>query len=88
MYTGRYYSMDWIRRNVLRLNDDDINAIDGEIKKERKDGIPMPADVPYIGMEIEGSGKAAQSPTMTAAMPEAPPGSDSAGGGGDLNLKQ
>ena len=86
-YTGRYYSMDWIRRNVLRFNDDDIQKIDAEIKKERKDGIPMPADVPYIGMEIDGSGKAAQSPTMTQAMPEPPPGQPQ-GGGGDLNLKE
>ena len=86
-YTGRYYSMDWIRRNVLRFNDDDIQKIDAEIKKERKDGIPMPADVPYVGMEIDGSGKAAQSPTMTQAMPEPPPGQPQ-GGGGDLNLKE
>jgi len=87
-YTGRYYSMDWIRRNVLRFNDDDIQKIDAEIKKERKDGIPMPADMPYIGVEIEGNGKAAQSPTMTQAMPEAPPGQPQDTGGGDLNLKE
>jgi len=87
-YTGRYYSMDWIRRNVLRFNDDDIQKIDAEIKKERKDGIPMPADMPYIGMDIEGNGKAAQSPTMTQAMPETPPGQPQDTGGGDLNLKE
>jgi hypothetical protein len=86
-YTGRYYSMDWIRRNVLRFNDDDIRQIDNEIKKERKDGIPMPADMPYVGVEIEGSGKAAQSPTMTA-IPETPPGQPQDTGGGDLNLKE
>lgn len=90
-YTGRYYSMDWIRRNVLRFNDDEINKIDAEIKKERKEGIPMPADVPYVGMEIEGSGKAAQSPTMGQAMPEPQPGPQSGqpqDGDGDLNLKE
>jgi len=90
-YTGRYYSMDWIRRNVLRFNDDEINKIDAEIKKERKEGIPMPADVPYVGMEIEGSGKAAQSPTMGQAMPEPQPGLQSGqpqDGDGDLNLKE
>jgi hypothetical protein len=86
-YTGRYYSMDWIRRNVLRFNDDDIQKIDAEIKKERKEGIPMPADVPYVGMEIDGSGKAAQSPTMTQSMPEPQPGQPQ-DGGGDLNLKE
>jgi hypothetical protein len=87
-YTGRYYSMDWIRRNVLRFNDDEIAKIDSEIKKERKDGIPMPADVPYVGMEIEGSGKAAQAPTMTQPMPEPAPGQPQDTGGGDLNLKE
>ena len=91
-YTGRYYSMDWIRRNVLRFNDDEIRQIDNEIKKERKEGIPMPADVPYIGMEIEGSGKAAQAPTMAQQMPEPAPGADvsqgGGDGGGDLNLGQ
>lgn len=90
-YTGRYYSMDWIRRNVLRFNDDDIQKIDAEIKKERKEGIPMPADVPYVGMEIDGSGKAAQSPTMTQSMPEPQPEQPQDGaqdGGGDLNLKE
>jgi hypothetical protein len=86
-YTGRYYSMDWIRRHVLRFTDDDIQKIDGQIKKERKDGIPMPADMPYLGVEIEGNGKAAQSPTMTQAMPEPPPGQPQ-DGGGDLNLKE
>jgi hypothetical protein len=48
----RYWSLllEWIdRRNVLRFNDDEIKDIDNEIKKERKDGIPMPADVPYVG---------------------------------------
>ena len=47
----------------------------------------MPADVPYVGMEIEGSGKAAQAPTMAAAMPEPQPGQDQSGGG-DLNISQ
>ena len=46
--------------------------IDKEIKQERKDGVPMPADVPYVGMDIDGGKSSAQSPTMTAIMPEEP----------------
>jgi Bacteriophage T4-like portal protein (Gp20) len=99
MYTGRYYSMDWIRRNVLRMNDDEIKEIDQEIKKERKSGIPMPADLQYIGMDAGGSGAAAQTPTLEQdpmLQPGGPNGSPpsggsaspkpSSGGGGDLNL--
>ena len=71
-YTGRYYSMDWIRRNVLRLNDDEIKEIDDEIEKERKEGVLMPADVPYVGMEIDGNKSAAQSPTLSAIIPDTP----------------
>jgi hypothetical protein len=62
-YTGRYYSMDWIRRNVLRFNDDDIKIIDKEIEDERKRGVPMPADLQYMGMS-SGDGVSAQTPTL------------------------
>ena len=64
MYTGRYYSMDWIRRNVLRFSDVEIKEIDKEIDKEREAGIPMPADLQYLGMTPGGSGDAAQAPTL------------------------
>lgn len=36
-YTGRYYSEDWIRRNVLRLTDDEIKEMKKEIDKENKE---------------------------------------------------
>lgn len=36
-YTGRYYSEDWIRRNVLRLTDDEIKEMKKEIEKENKE---------------------------------------------------
>ena len=64
MYTGRYYSMDWIRRNVLRFSDVEIKEIDKEIDKEREAGIPMPADLQYVGLLPGGSGDAAQTPTL------------------------
>ena len=44
-YTGRYFSMNWIRRNVLRLTDDDINEIDKEIEAEKALGLGVPTDV-------------------------------------------
>jgi hypothetical protein len=80
MYTGRYYSMDWIRRNVLRFSDDEIKLIDKEIETERKAGVPMPADLQYVGMLPGGSGESAQTPTLEqdpAMM--APPGQSPGG---------
>lgn len=100
-YTGRYYSMDWIRRNVLRFSDADIKEIDKEIEDERKKGVPMPADLQYVGMEV-GGGTSPQTPTLEPpgmAPPDDNGGSPPQGvgksssskpgsGGGDLNLKQ
>ena len=79
LYTGRYYSMDWIRRNVLRFSDEDIKTIDKEIETERKNGVPMPADLQYIGMDAGGSGTSAQTPTLEAD-PMLQPGGPAAGG--------
>tara|TARA_Y100000310_G_C20681879_1_gene816451 strand:+ start:1818 stop:3506 length:1689 start_codon:yes stop_codon:yes gene_type:complete len=33
-YVGKYYSVEWIRKNVLRQTDDDIKEIDKEIEAE------------------------------------------------------
>jgi len=44
-YTGTYYSMGWIRRNVLRMDDDEIKLIDKEIDEEKKAGFEVPTEV-------------------------------------------
>ncbi len=44
-YTGTYYSMGWIRRNVLRMDDDEIKLIDKEIDDEKKAGFEVPTEV-------------------------------------------
>lgn len=36
-YVGRYYSKEWLRKNVLRQNDDDIDMIDQQIEDEQDD---------------------------------------------------
>lgn len=36
-YTGRYYSEEWIRKKVLRLDDDEIKEMDAQIRKEGSD---------------------------------------------------
>jgi hypothetical protein len=40
-YVGRYYSMEWIQRNVLRLSDDDIKEMQKQIDQEKKAGLIM-----------------------------------------------
>ena len=38
-YTGKYFSKEWIQRNVLRLNDDVILDMEKEIKKEKEEDL-------------------------------------------------
>ena len=53
-YIGKYYSNDWVRRNVLRQTDVEISEQDAQIEKEIADGtIPDPAD---MMLDPEGSG--------------------------------
>jgi len=33
-YAGKYYSVDWIRKNILRQTDEDIKEIDGQMAAE------------------------------------------------------
>ena len=50
-YTGTYYSMNWIRQNVLRMTDDEIAEIDKEIAKEKQQGFEVPTDVKNAVMQ-------------------------------------
>ena len=49
-YVGRYYSMEWVRKNVLHLTDEDIQEIDAQIQAETPPtpldqfGNPLPTD--------------------------------------------
>jgi hypothetical protein len=44
-YTGRYFSQAWIQRNVLRLDDDEIKVMQGEMDKEKEAGFGLPVGV-------------------------------------------
>jgi len=35
-FVGRYYSKEWIRRNLLKQSDEDIEEIDGQMEEEAK----------------------------------------------------
>ena len=41
-YVGRYYSAEWIRKNVLQQSDEDMKEIDKQIQKEQEAGIGGP----------------------------------------------
>tara|TARA_R100001509_G_C4861457_1_gene213548 strand:- start:662 stop:1051 length:390 start_codon:yes stop_codon:yes gene_type:complete len=34
-YIGKYYSHDWVRRNILKQTDEDIKMIDAQIQQEQ-----------------------------------------------------
>jgi len=67
-YIGRYYSQDYVRRNILRQTDEEIIEQDVLIKKEIKAGvIPDPATIdPATGQPFapEGSGGDLGAPVM------------------------
>ena len=54
-YIGKYYSQDYVRRNILRQTDMEILEQDALIKKEIKDGvIADPATIdPQTGLPFE-----------------------------------
>ena len=37
-YSGKYFSKQWIRKNVLRQTEDDIEEIDKQMEKEASEG--------------------------------------------------
>ena len=44
-YTGRYFSQAWIQRNVLRMNDDQIDEMTNEMNDEKEEGLGLPTSV-------------------------------------------
>jgi hypothetical protein len=45
-YIGKYYSIEWVRKNILRQSDSDVENIQKQIEKERSSGdIPDEEDL-------------------------------------------
>ena len=38
-YIGKYYSVEWVRRNILQQSEEEMKDLDKEIAKERESGI-------------------------------------------------
>ena len=59
-YVGRYYSKEWVRKNVLHQTDEDIEEIDKQISEEQADAAPAtdamgnPID-PTTGQPMSGT---------------------------------
>jgi len=54
-YVGRYYSAEWVRRNILQQTKEEIELIDQQIKQEEENGtggpIQQPGQVPEVSAE-------------------------------------
>ena len=36
-YVGKYYSLDWVRKNILQMSEEEIRDMDKQIKAEEED---------------------------------------------------
>jgi hypothetical protein len=78
-YIGRYYSADWVRRNILQMSDEVIEEMDKQIAQEEKDGtggptMPIPGQEPQATNEeyppedntIDDNSAESKTPTLDA----------------------
>ena len=40
-YIGKYYSVDWIRKNILHQTEDEMTSIDAQMQKELEEQPPQ-----------------------------------------------
>ena len=78
-YVGKYYSLDWVRRNVLKQKDEEIIEIDKQMAQEIEDGLiadPMEVQQLEMGVHPEQMPGGAMNPMegeMPAEEQQAPP---------------
>src|SRR5690606_9697959 len=39
-YIGKYFSLNWVRKNILKFTDEEISVMDKEIEKDKKENPP------------------------------------------------
>lgn len=88
MFAGKYYSHEWIRKNVLGQTDADIEVIDAEIEEEKDD--PQYALPPGMdGMMPPGEdGMGGGMPPVFGSPPESDDGSDDGNDGSNSGPPQ
>jgi hypothetical protein len=77
-YAGKYYSVDWIRKNVLRQTDDEIKEIDAQIASEGEvqnaaDEEQMQSQMQQQQMQQDAEMKAANNQNKQAQKEKATP---------------
>jgi len=72
-YIGKYYSSQWVRKNVLRQTDSEIIEQDEQIENEIKDGIiPDPATIdPITGEPLPAEGEIPMDPEIDSGVTNA-----------------
>jgi len=71
-YIGRYYSTEYIRRNVLRQKDSEIVEIDEQIEDEIAKGVIPDPNQQMLEMEQGAFGDPMQDPMAQEALPAVP----------------
>ena len=71
-YTGKYYSHEWIRRNVLYQTEEDMKEIDEQIKEEMNNPQYNQPEVGPDGQPVPGTGMQPP-PGEDTGTPPAPP---------------
>jgi Bacteriophage T4-like portal protein (Gp20) len=83
-YTGRYFSQAWIQRNVLRMNDDEIDEMTKEMEQEKEEGLGLPVEVTtsVAQQQMMGQVDTENQVALAKAMPNEPaaPAAKPAGG--------
>lgn len=81
-YVGRYYSLDWTYKNILRLTDDEIEEMQQQIQDEKDSGVYDDLGIGGVNPmdQLDGMGDPGMDPSAGA-----PPPDDGGGdtGGGD-----
>jgi len=72
-YIGKYYSSQWVRKNVLRQTDSEIIEQDEQIENEIKDGIiPDPSAIdPITGEPLPAEGEIPMDPEIDSGVTNA-----------------
>lgn len=88
-YVGKYYSMEWVRKNVLQMSDEDIMEIDKQIAEEQAaapqvDANDMPVDPNAQQPSMAQSAAAGGPPPM----PQLPPPAQGGGGVGQQPMQE
>ena len=68
-YVGRYYSMAWVRKNVLMMDDDDIEEIQEQIEEEKAANTPVYEAGNPIPTDDQGNPLPPQPPTPNIVPP-------------------